>query len=207
MERFGAKAGLHVMKTVQLASRVLPRIVAASVPYSMFPTTTGWPEMMHLGSLPRYAQQEEGSDIQQFMNVREEATSILEGTDTAMRRPGETSRWFAETSDAILAEAAAAERIVGEHTGSNELKTCLRLGSSRLSRRSHEAHPRSCDPSPLLAYDLTWLNLRSGKKLTNTNAQAANRTAGAEWYAPPVRRELNLDFAFRRNDYYTPLRV
>ena len=67
------------MKAVQLASRVLPRIVAASVPYSMFPTTTGWPEMMHLGSLPQYAQQEEGSDIQQFMNVRQEATSILRG--------------------------------------------------------------------------------------------------------------------------------
>ena len=113
VERFGAEAGPHVMKTVQLASRVLPRIVAASVPYSMFPTTTGWPEMMHLGSLPRYAQQEEGSDIQQFMNVREEATSILEGTDTAMRRPEETSRWFAETSDAILAEVAAAERALG----------------------------------------------------------------------------------------------
>ena len=80
------------------------RIVAASVPYSMFPTTTGWPEMMHLGSLPQYAQQEEGSDIQQFMNVRQEATSILEGTDTAMRRPEETSRWFAQISDAILAK-------------------------------------------------------------------------------------------------------
>ena len=50
--------------------------------------------MMHLGSLPQYAQQEEGSDIQQFMNLREEATSILQGTDTAMRRPEETSRWF-----------------------------------------------------------------------------------------------------------------
>jgi hypothetical protein len=125
VERFGAKVGPHVMKTVQLASRVLPRIVAASVPYSMFPTTTGWPEMMHLGSLPQYAQQEEGSDIQQFMNVREEATSILERTDTAMRRPSETSRWFAETSDAILAEAGAAERAVGDHTGSNEFKTTM----------------------------------------------------------------------------------
>lgn len=124
-ERFGAEAGPHVMKTVQLASRVLPRIVAASVPYSMFPTTTGWPEMMHLGSLPQYAQQEEGSDIQQFMNVREEATSIIEGTDTAMRRPEETSRWFAQTSDAILAEAAAAERALGEHAGSNEFKSTM----------------------------------------------------------------------------------
>ena len=113
------------MKAVQLASRVLPRIVAASVPYSMFPTTTGWPEMMHLGSLPQYAQQEEGSDIQQFMNVRQEATSILEGTDTAMRRPEETSRWFAQISDAILSETAVAERDFGEHKSSNEFRSTM----------------------------------------------------------------------------------
>ena len=125
VERFGADAGPHVMKAVQLASRVLPRIVAASVPYSMFPTTAGWPEMMHLGSLPRYAQQEEGSDIQQFMNVRDEAASILQGTDTAMRRPEETSRWFAETSDAILAEVAAAEQALGGRTNSNEFRSTM----------------------------------------------------------------------------------
>ncbi len=123
--RFGAEAGPHVMSAVQLASRVLPRVVAASVPYSQFPTTTGWPEMMHLGSLPQYAQQEAGSDVQQFMNLREEAASILQGTDTAMRRPEETSRWFAETSDAILAEAAAAERALGGRTGSNEFQSTL----------------------------------------------------------------------------------
>jgi hypothetical protein len=124
-ERFGADAGLHVMKAVQLASRVLPRVVAASVPYSMFPTTAGWPEMMHLGGLPQYAQQEAGSDIQQFMNLREEATSILQGTDTAMRRPEETSRWFANTSDAILAEVAAAERAFGGRSNGNEFKSTM----------------------------------------------------------------------------------
>jgi hypothetical protein len=111
------------MKALQLASRVLPRVVAASVPYRMFPTTTGWPEMMHQGSLPQFAQQEEGSDIQQFMNLREEARSILQGTDTAMRRPEETSRWFARTSDAILAEVAAAERALGGRASSNEFKS------------------------------------------------------------------------------------
>jgi hypothetical protein len=123
--RFGANAGPHVMKTVQLASRVLPRVVAASVPYSMFPTTMGWPEMMHMGSLPQYARQEEGSDIQQFMNVRDEATRILQGTDTAMRRPGETSRWFAQTSDAILAEVAAAERALDGRQRSNEFESTM----------------------------------------------------------------------------------
>ena len=125
VQRFGAAAAPHVMKTVQLASRVLPRIVAASIPYSMFPTTTGWPEMMHLGSLPQYAKQEEGSDIQQFMNLRQEAASILQGTDTTMRRPEETSRWFANISDAILAEAAAAEQALAGHATNNEFKSTM----------------------------------------------------------------------------------
>ncbi len=125
VQRFGADAAPHVMKTVQLASRVLPRVVAASYPYSMFPTTMGWPEMMHFGSLPQYAKQEEGSDIQQFMNLRQEATSILQGTDTTMRRPEETSRWFAEISDAILAEAAAAEQALAGHATNNEFKSTM----------------------------------------------------------------------------------
>ena len=68
------------------ASQVLPRIVAASYRYSNFPTTRGWAEMNRQGSLPEYAG-EQGSDIQQFMNVRDEARSIVAGTDTAMRRP------------------------------------------------------------------------------------------------------------------------
>jgi hypothetical protein len=55
VRRFGASAGPHVMRALELSSRVLPRVVAASVPYSMFPTTSGWPEMMHMGSLPQYA--------------------------------------------------------------------------------------------------------------------------------------------------------
>ena len=107
--RFGAQAGPHVMAGLQLASRVLPRIVAASYLYRNFPTTRGWAEMNRQGNLPEYAG-EEGSDIAQFLNVREEAKSLVQGTDTAMRRPEETSRWFARTADSILAEAAAAEK-------------------------------------------------------------------------------------------------
>jgi len=80
---------------------------------------------MHLGSLPQFARQEVGSDIQQFMNLRDEATSILQGTDTAMRRPEETSRWFAQTSDAILAEAAAAERGLGGAAPGKEFQSAM----------------------------------------------------------------------------------
>ena len=59
-----------------------------------FPTTRGWAEMKRQGDFPSYAG-EDGSDIQQFMSLRDEAKSIVEGSDTAMRRPEETSRWFA----------------------------------------------------------------------------------------------------------------
>ena len=41
------------------------------------------------------------------------------------RRPEETSRWFAETSAAILSEVAAAEKTLGNHPASNELKSTL----------------------------------------------------------------------------------
>ena len=96
-------------RALQLASQVLPRIVAASYRYSNFPTTRGWAEMNRQGSLPEYAG-EEGSDIQQFLNVRDEARSIVQGSDTAMRRPEETSRWFAQTADGILTQVALAEK-------------------------------------------------------------------------------------------------
>jgi hypothetical protein len=123
VQHFGAAAP-HVQKALELASQVLPMVNAASVSYRMFPTTTAWVEMQHQGSLPNFAQTEEGSDIAQFENLKDEATSILQGTDTAMRRPEETSRWFAQHSAGILAEAIAAERAAGANA-SNELKSTL----------------------------------------------------------------------------------
>ncbi len=103
-KRFGPTAGPHLMRALNLASNVLPRIVAASYLYSNFPTTRGWAEMDRQRGLPIYAATDEGSDIQQFMNVRDEAKSILDGSLTAMRRPEETSRWFAQTAGTIDAE-------------------------------------------------------------------------------------------------------
>jgi len=122
--RFGPQAGPHVMKALHLASRVLPRIVAASYLYGNFPTTRGWAEMNRQGSLTQYAQREEGSDIQQFMNVRDDAKSLADGSDTAMRRPEETSRWFAQTADGILAQVAEAEKTIGERAG-NEYRSTV----------------------------------------------------------------------------------
>ncbi|MFL6449015.1 MAG: hypothetical protein ACJ746_15215 [Bryobacteraceae bacterium] len=125
--RFGTGAGPHVMEALQIASNVLPRVVAASYLYRNFPTTRGWAEMNRQGSLPQYAG-EDGSDIQQFMKVRDEAKSILAGTDTPMRRPEETSRWFAQTADAIEHHLAEAQKAIGEHDGKEYRSTVADLG-------------------------------------------------------------------------------
>jgi hypothetical protein len=112
------------MKAVQLASTVLPHVVASSYLYSMFPTTTGWPEMEPMGGLPQFADREEPSDVAQFMSVKSEAASILQGTDTAQRRPEEISYWFSRTSDEILAEISAAESSL-KSAPSNEFKSTM----------------------------------------------------------------------------------
>jgi hypothetical protein len=122
-KRFGPAASAPLMNALHLASNVLPRIVAASYLYQNFPTTRGWAEMNRQGSLQQYAG-EDGSDIQQFMNVRDEAKSILANSDTPMRRPEETSRWFAKTADAILDYVAQAEKGIGNHSP-NEFRSTV----------------------------------------------------------------------------------
>ena len=121
--RFGDAAGPHVMKAQHIASRVLPRIVASSYRYAYFPTTRGWAEMKRQDDLPAFAGLE-GSDTQQFMNPRDAARSLLNGGETAMRRPEETSQWFAQTADAILAELAQAEQAMGDR-GSKEFRSTV----------------------------------------------------------------------------------
>jgi len=110
------------MNALHLASWVLPRIVAASYRYQLFPATRGWAEMMRQGDLAQYAG-EEGSDIAQFLNVKDEARRILDGADTAMRRPEDSSRWFLETSTAILKYADRAEHAADK--SGNELLSTL----------------------------------------------------------------------------------
>jgi hypothetical protein len=125
VKRFGAEAGPHVMRALEYSSRVLPRVIAASIPYSMFPTTLGWPEMMHIGNLPSYATREEGSDIAQFESARDEAKRLLTGGDTAMQRPEDISNWFSQTSDEILKEVAAAEHAPHAAAADKELKATM----------------------------------------------------------------------------------
>ncbi len=112
-KRFGA-AGASLEKGVHEASWILPRILAADYPYSGFPMTAGWAEKQHLGNLPAFARAE-GSDVAQFENFDQEAQRLIEGGETAMVRPQETSRWFAQTADALNADIAAAQQQIGDH--------------------------------------------------------------------------------------------
>jgi len=124
--RFGPPAGKHLMSGLHLASRVLPRIVAASYPYSFFPTTRGWAEMMRMNDLPRYAA-EHTTDTEQFMSARDRARSLLEGAESTLRSPEETSQWLARIAERILEHVAQAEKAAGERRSKEFLSTVTDL--------------------------------------------------------------------------------
>jgi hypothetical protein len=105
--RFGTPAGPQIMEALHAASKVLPRIVAASYDYRYFPTTRGWAEMMRLGDLPEYAQGT-GTDVEQFQSYRNAASQLLGGEFTAKRTPFQTSGWFTDVADRILGHVDAA---------------------------------------------------------------------------------------------------
>jgi hypothetical protein len=112
--RFGSAAAPHVEAALHRASEVLPMIVAAVYPYSLFPTTRGWAERQSLGAnLADYARND-GTDTEQFESFVAAADRIAAGGTTTKRTPDATSRWFDQTADAILAEARAAEAAIGD---------------------------------------------------------------------------------------------
>ena len=112
--RFGKEAAPALETALHRASWILPRIVASCYPYRGFPMTAGWAEKQHLGDLPTYAKAE-GSDVEQFENFDEEAQRLIDGGETAKVRPQETSRWFAQTAEAVNAQIAEAEKRIGDH--------------------------------------------------------------------------------------------
>ena len=111
-KRFGKEAAPYVAEGLHRASWVLPRIVASCYPYAAFPMTRGWAEKQRLGDLPDYARAE-GSDLQQFANLDEEAQLLLERGETAKIRPAANSRWFTQTASDINAQVAAADKRIG----------------------------------------------------------------------------------------------
>lgn len=106
-QRFGPDAGPRVMESLHAASNILPRIVAASYNYRYFPTTRGWAEMMRLGDLPEYAKGT-GTDVEQFQSYEDAATQLLADQFTAKRTPIQTSQWFTDVAERILANVDAA---------------------------------------------------------------------------------------------------
>src|ERR1039458_3449152 len=70
-----------------------------------------------------------------FRSVRDEARSLIEGTDTAMRRPEETSRWFAQTAGGILANVALAEEANSDRVHAYRVNA-YRIGVNREFRTS-----------------------------------------------------------------------
>jgi len=143
--RFGPQAGPALSKGLHLASKVLPRIVAASYRYQLFPTTRGWAEMMRIDDLPQYANAE-GSDIQQFMNMRDHALSMIEGTETAMRRPTETSRWFQQIAEQVMEHVAQAEKSIGDKHSNEFISTVtdLKILASLAQYHSQRLHAGVC---------------------------------------------------------------
>ncbi len=112
--RFGAEAAPFVARALHRASWILPRIVAACYPYTLFPMTRGWAEKQRLGDLPTYSRAE-GSDVAQFASFDEEAQNLIEHHETARTRPLDTSRWFDRIAAEISADVAAAEQRIGTH--------------------------------------------------------------------------------------------
>lgn len=107
--RFGP-SGIPLMKGLHEASKVLPRIVASSYRYQLFPTTRGWAEMMRQGDLPEFAELE-GSDIEQFMSPKEAAERKgAEGLSAARRTPEETGLYISTAGGRAQHYAREAEK-------------------------------------------------------------------------------------------------
>ena len=111
-QRFGKKAALYVQRALHRASQILPRIVAYSYPYNLFPTMTGWPEMRRQEDLPKYAAALP-SDTQQFLSMEQAAKNRLEGGESAKMLPSESSQWFAGVSEDVLKLVKMAEEQIG----------------------------------------------------------------------------------------------
>ena len=113
-KRFGKDAGPHVQRALHRASKILPRIVAYTYPYNMFPTTRGWVEKQRMKDLPEYAKALP-SDTQQFLSIDNAARFRLDRIDSAQFSPEESSRWFARVSRDVLELVGQAEQNIGEH--------------------------------------------------------------------------------------------
>ncbi|MBL7152548.1 MAG: hypothetical protein ISS79_02435, partial [Phycisphaerae bacterium] len=124
--RFAKEAAPYIEQAIHRASKILPRIVAYTYPYNMFPTTRGWGEKQRMKDLPEYAKALP-SDTQQFLSIDNAAKYRLEGKDSAQFTPEESSRWFADISKDVLDLVAQAERRIGKNRNKEFVSTATDL--------------------------------------------------------------------------------
>lgn len=115
VKRFGPSAS-YIQNGLQQASWVLPRIISSCYPYSQFPTTRGWAEKQHMGSLAAYARADI-TDLQQFTTFDEEARLIREKGETPKMLQSANSRWFFKTYAAISRQISQAQKATGNDGG------------------------------------------------------------------------------------------
>lgn len=112
-QRFGKEAAPYLMRGLQEASRILPRIVAYCYPYNRFPTTRGWAEKQRMEDLPTFARALP-SDTEQFLSPDEAARLYLAGEDSAKIGPWTSYGWFSTAALNIEGLVNRAEELIGE---------------------------------------------------------------------------------------------
>lgn len=123
---FGPRAGPLLKQGLQVASKVLPMIVASSYNYSYFPTTRGWAEKMHFGDLAKFSKGG-GTDIQQFVSFEEEAQDIIDGTEDPRTSVFQSSKYFSTIADSVLQYAKLAEQAAGSNRSKEFIVTVTDL--------------------------------------------------------------------------------
>jgi hypothetical protein len=125
-KRFGKEAAPYVEQGLHRASQIMPHITAYCLPPNHFPTTRGWPERQRQDDLPAYANAQP-SDVAQFESLNDAATNTVEGGESAKIPPMETSQWFAQASQDVLALVKDAEQHAGPNPGKEFLSTMVDL--------------------------------------------------------------------------------
>ncbi|MBE7171639.1 MAG: hypothetical protein INR73_13695 [Williamsia sp.] len=110
-KRFGP-AGPSIQNALQEASWILPRIISSCYPYTQFPTTRGWAEKQHMGTLAAYAKADP-TDLRQFTTFDEEARLITEKGETPKMLQSANSRWFFNKAASISRQITQAENAAG----------------------------------------------------------------------------------------------
>ena len=139
--RFGKRAAPFIEQAIHSASRILPRIVAYSYPYNMFPTTRGWAEKQRMKDLPEYSKALP-SDTQQFLSIDNAARYQLGGKDSARIWPQQSSRWFAAVSKDVLKQVEQAQKRIGENQSRefNSTMADMKILANLAMYHSHRAN-------------------------------------------------------------------